>query len=148
MGLKVIPMSTDKLNLQEKAQTQIASFGFTSDIAGSTNAKWLGALELIFLEVFGLNAPSVLPSSLLLDPHGRLCVVYQGPVSIETLKADVEILMNSPADNRFTGILTGGQWLARRFRDFQGLSTAMTQNGFSQLGDFYHQMAIQTGQVK
>jgi hypothetical protein len=146
LGLTIVPMCSDEMTAGAKAQNLVAGMGFDGQIAGPTDERWLGMVQMVFLEIFGPNAPSVLPTSLLLDPHGRVCVVYQGPVSLETLTADVERLKNSPLDNRFTGILTGGQWLARRFRDFPGLAGAMRQNGYPLMADFFEQIATQTGQ--
>jgi len=145
LGLTVVPMCSDELTAGAKAKEMVSNFGF-GDIAGPTDQKFLDQLQMIFMEIFGPNAPSVLPTSLLLDTNGRICVVYQGPVSFETLKRDVELLKNSPANNRYTGILTGGRWLAKRYRDFNGLAQAMKQSGFNLMGEFFTQAAIQTGQ--
>ncbi|MBC8404595.1 MAG: ASPIC/UnbV domain-containing protein, partial [Planctomycetes bacterium] len=146
LGLTIVPMCSDEMSAGAKAKKLIAGMGFGGEIAGPTDERWLGMMQMVFMEIFGPNAPSVLPTSLLLDPHGRICVVYQGPVSLEILSADVERLKNSALDNRFTGILTGGQWLARRFRDFPGLAGAMRQNGYPLMADFFEQIAAQTGQ--
>lgn len=146
LGLNVVPICTDEMTAGAKAKEMASNFGFGA-IAGPTEQKWLDQVQLIFMEIFGPNAPSVLPTSLLLDPNGRICVVYQGPVSFETLQRDVELLKQSPANNRYTGILTGGRWMARRYRDFNGLAQAMKQAGHPLMGEYFTQMAIQTGQA-
>lgn len=145
MGLTVVPMCSDEMTAGAKAKEMISNFGF-GEIAGPTDQKFLDQLEMLFLEIFGANAPSVLPTSLLLDPNGKICVVYQGPVSFETLQADVDKIKNSPANNRYTGVLTGGRWLARRHRDFSGLAQAMKAAGHPLMGEFFTQVAIQANQ--
>ncbi len=146
LGLTVVPLCTDEMTAGAKAKEMATNFGF-GNIAGPTDQKLLDQLQMIFMEIFGPNAPSVLPTSLLLDPNGRVVVVYQGPVSYETLERDLSLLKQSPANNRYTGVLTGGRWLAKRYRDFGGLAFAMKQAGYPLMAEYFNQMAIQTGQA-
>ena len=139
-GLRVVPLSTDGVDDQERARETIGKLGHGA-LAGPTDPKQFEALQLLFSEMLGAHAQSYLPSSLLLDAQGRVCVVYQGPVSVETLLADVEKIGRMRADNRFTGQLESGRWLATRTRGFRGLAQGLRNAGHIELAEFYEELA-------
>lgn len=139
-GLRVVPLSTDGEADQERAKTTIAQLGHGA-LAGPTTEAQFDALQLLFAELLGANAPSLLPSSLLLDAQGRVCVIYQGPVSPDQLLADLEELKKMPANSRFTDRLQDGQWLALRTRNFAGLAAGLRAAGHTELASFYDELA-------
>jgi peroxiredoxin len=142
VGLRIVPMNTGPKEKEAKARERITSFGL-EEHAGPHLDSFMGPLRLLFMEVLGPNAPSVLPTSLLLDDSGRLCVVYQGPVSPETLLADLESLRQSKSGSRFTDRLAGGTWLATRIRDFAAFATGLRQAGYPELAKDYSKLAAE-----
>lgn len=139
-GLQVVPLSTDPPELQDKAREVIADLGH-AELAGPTSPEQFETLQLLFREMLGERAPSLLPSSLLLDAQGRVCVVYQGPVSVEQLEADLARLAASRAGSRWTDRLADGRWLAERKRDFAGLAAGLREQGADELAAFYADLA-------
>lgn len=135
-----MPLSTDPEEKQAEAKKRIAALGH-GELAGPTTPKQFEALQLIFAEILGSNAPSYLPSSLLLDAQGRVCVVYQGPVSVEQVLGDWSQIQSMKPDARFTGKLQDGRWLATRLRDFAGLAAGMRAGGHAELAQYYEELA-------
>ncbi|MCH2101871.1 MAG: ASPIC/UnbV domain-containing protein, partial [Planctomycetes bacterium] len=146
-GLRVVPLSTDPVEQQDRAREVIGKLGH-GVLAGPTDPKQYEALQLLFSEILGASAPSYLPSSLLLDAQGRVCVVYQGPVSVETLLNDVASIGRMRADNRFTGQLESGRWLATRTRGFRGLAQGLRAAGHGALADFYDKLATRDAAMR
>jgi peroxiredoxin len=139
-GLRIVPMNTGPKEDEAHAHEKIQALGMDQH-AGPNDDSFMGPLQLLFTEVMGPNAPSVLPTSLLLDNQGRLCVVYQGPVSAETLLADLKSLQQSKPGSRFTDRLAGGTWLATRIRDFDAFATGLRQAGYPDLAQDYAKLA-------
>jgi len=137
-GLVVVPLSTDEASQQELAKERIGELGH-GELAGPTSETQFAALQLVFDEVLGERAPSVLPSSLLLDAQGNLCAIYQGPVSSQQLLDDVAALRGGPK-GRFGSPLIDGVWLGNRARDFAGLGAAMEGLGYTELAKHYAQL--------
>ncbi len=135
-GLRIIAISNDEADQQDLAQKRITTFGL-QDAAGPATAEYLKVLALLYDELLGANAPSVLPTSLLLDDRGQLCVIYQGPVEPAQLLSDVAALRRAPATARFTGTLQEGRWLSVRVRDFAGLANGLRQAGLNDLAAYY-----------
>ncbi len=139
-GLRIVPLSTDPAEKQAEAKKRIAQLGH-AELAGPTTPKQFEALQLLFAEMLGSNAPSYLPSSLLLDRQGRVCVVYQGPVEVDQLLEDLAKIEAMKPDARFTGNLQDGRWLATRLRGFAGLATGLRAAGHPELAKFYDELA-------
>ncbi len=138
-GLVVVPLSTDEARQQQLAEERVREMGH-GEQAGPTSELQFAALQLIFDEVLGARAPSVLPSSLLLDAQGRLCAIYQGPVSAQQLLDDVAALRSAPPQQRFGSPLIDGSWMGNRPRDFAGLGSAMQALGQAELAELYAQL--------
>jgi peroxiredoxin len=139
-GLRIVPLSTDPSEKQAEAKKRIAQLGHGA-LAGPTTPKQFEALQLLFSEMLGSNAPSYLPSSLLLDSQGRVCVVYQGPVEVDQLLDDLAKIQSMKPDARFTGKLQDGRWLATRLRGFAGLAAGLRAAGHAELAKFYDELA-------
>lgn len=140
-GLRIVPLSTDPEDKQAEAKKRITQLGH-GELAGPTTPKQFEALQLLFAEMLGSNAPSYLPSSLLLDSQGRVCVVYQGPVEVDQLLADLAKIESMKPDARFTGKLQDGRWLATRTRGFAGLAAGLRASGQIELAKFYDELAV------
>ncbi|KAA3606764.1 MAG: hypothetical protein DWQ01_17255 [Planctomycetota bacterium] len=139
-GLRVVAMSTDKPEDLDKAKQRLEQFGF-QEAAGHYPPEILEAVHLVLKEVTGGVKPFVLPTSLLLDAQGRLAVLYQGPVSVETLLQDAAALAGADSPGQRLKALTGGQTTVPWKRDLAGLGKALLQAGFPQTGAAYGAMA-------
>lgn len=146
-GLTIVPFSTDGEDQQAEARERIESLGHGAH-AGPTSARQFEAMQLLFTELFGASAPSMLPTSLLLDPQGRVCIAYQGAVSVEQLIADAELVAKSQEQERFAGRLQQGRWLTTRLRGFAGLARSFRSNGFADLASYYEALAERDKSVR
>ena len=101
-GVEVIALSVDQLAADESSNPKAArafldrqEFPFQ---AGFATSDFVGKLEAAFLYLFDFRRPWAVPTSILLDRHGQLAVIYIGPVDVVTLQADVEQLsLDNPA---------------------------------------------------
>lgn len=101
-GLEIVALTTEavtadgsKPDVQKAiALAKSAAYPFT---LGATDAKGLRLLNILHNQNFVRERPLPLPTSLLIDKHGRLAVIYRGPVSAEQLLADVDLLEAAPA---------------------------------------------------
>ena len=118
-GLKVFAINTEAVSedgsrpdiSDAKALVAKSKYPF---IVGATDAKGLRQLTILHNQVIVLERPLPLPSSFLFDRHGRLAVIYKGPVSAEELLTDVDLLEAAPsviAKEAFPFPVTGGMEL-------------------------------------
>ena len=77
-----------------------------------------------------------LPTSLLVDPKGRLQVIYLGPVQPEVLLADVERFVTAPVQGARRS-LYGGRWYFRSPRDLVGLAADLRGRGLKDDARYY-----------
>jgi len=137
----VVALSTDAPEDREEARRRIAAFGLEAD-SGAVDQAWMEALEVVFHEVLGPRAASVLPTSLLLDRAGQLVVLYQGPVEVEELLADVATLRRMNPADRITWPLSGGRRTVHRRRDLRGLADALAGLGAGEVARWYRRLAF------
>lgn len=140
-GVRVVALSTDAPEDREEARRRIAAFGLEAD-SGAVDQAWMEALEVVFHEVLGPRAASVLPTSLLLDRAGQLVVLYQGPVEVEELLADVATLRRMNPADRITWPLSGGRRTVHRRRDLRGLADALAGLGAGEVARWYRRLAF------
>ena len=99
-SLKIVALSTDALVDGETkadlgpAKALVAKAGFPFDL-GLIDKGGAQALSAIHYRTLAVQRPLSLPSSFLTDASGRIGVLYQGPVSVEQLLEDVELLESS-----------------------------------------------------
>ena len=106
-GLSILALSVD--GLEEDGPTDQADgqrllerveFPFES---GAATAELLDKVDLMVRFLFDRHPTFAVPTSLLLDPQGRLAAIYRGPVDAERLLRDVAALDLPAADRRRLG---------------------------------------------
>ena len=91
-GIEILALTVDGLednagNINQAASLISArAFPFST---GRATYSLIEDLELLSDIRFALHVPLPLPCSFLIDPEGRLFVIYRGPVSVDQLLADV-----------------------------------------------------------
>lgn len=98
----------DKAKLMLKQQIK---FPFRSGMANQETLETLDAFQEILISL--REESGQLPSSFLIDQHGRMAVIYPGPVSVDQLCADVRNLQESSKsglDREIAGLPFPGQW--------------------------------------
>ncbi len=93
----------------------------------------------VFQRAFiGRQSDLPLPSSVLIDPQGRLAVIYKGPVDAEQVVRDAA-LMGASTDVIFRGALPfDGQWLERPPTTSARLAAvALIEHGYQQAAEAY-----------
>ena len=63
---------------------------------GVTDANGLRLLTVLHSKIFSRERPLPLPTSFLVDKHGQLAVIYRGPVKLEQLLSDLDLLEAAP----------------------------------------------------
>ena len=78
---------------------------------GSGDEELVTQFDILQRSLLSRQRPLPIPSSFLLDAAGRLRIVYKGPVAIETLLSDSE-LMTAERDSILNAAIPfGGKWL-------------------------------------
>ena len=118
-GLDVVTLSVDELDAGSTASLQAArqfvdkiGFPFASGLATSTTAE---KLQMVLDHLFDLHRPLAVPSSILLDPSGRVAAVYRGRVAIDQLLDDVRLVIDAP-DQFGSAQPFAGRWYVPRKR--------------------------------
>ena len=92
-GLQIIALNVDALGdgkVKQGAEKEILknmNFPFASSAA---NAEVLQSLQEMHDVHIGLSRPLPIPSAFLLDPKGRVSVIYKGKQQLDTIIADLE----------------------------------------------------------
>ncbi len=90
-GVKVVSLSVDQLGAQPTSVDEVVKLIRRLDYPypwGYLNEQQMDLLQELHNQFFFLRRPLPLPSSLLVDDHGRLSVIYRGAVSVEQLLED------------------------------------------------------------
>ena len=101
-GLKIVALTTEAIRREGYEPSVRDAIAFAGEAAlpfelGATDANGIRTLTHLEHSVFARERPLPLPSSFLIDRHGRLAVIYRGPVSAEQLLADIDLLDAAPA---------------------------------------------------
>jgi len=139
-GLQLVTMTVDQGEALEKARTILENFGF-SEGSGFVDEALRQTLEVVIVEVLGKSSNFELPTSLLFDAQGRLAVIYRGPVKVDQLLRDVEVLREPGSDSLENVALSGGRWFLRGGRDLVTLSTVMGELGRERLSSYFEALA-------
>ena len=112
VALNVEITDEDPVAAQERAKSFLREkiqFPFQSGMASSRLLEKLNVLQKLFIS---LREESLqLPSSFLIDQFGRLAVIYNGPVTVEQLRADVASLDDELDDDvELDGLPFAGRW--------------------------------------
>jgi tetratricopeptide (TPR) repeat protein len=91
-GLDVIAINLDNLEGDSQHAEQIlAGSGFPFTTASGT-IELVRSLDVLKRAIFDRWPTLTVPTSLLVDARGFVCVLYQGPVQIDQLLSDLELL--------------------------------------------------------
>ena len=106
--LELLPLSVDGLGPDRRSAEEVARFAESIGLAspiGMVDETSMQLLQELHDQFFFLRRPLPLPTSFLVDPSGRLAVIYKGPVSAAVLLEDVARL--SKGDFSFAARGTG-----------------------------------------
>lgn len=132
-GIRVLPLAVDGLGDDRsdvaKAMQLIKRLRFPHQHGRATN-DLLTRLDILLQQVYGINKPLPVPTSLLVDRWGRLRVIYKGPVEPETLLADSRALLNETMDDALAYPLPGRRYTVPRKRAYHQIARDLLQQGY------------------
>lgn len=138
--LRVVTLNTDPASKRARVH-QIAEQMGVTEHAGIADDAFLAALEIVLFEVTASTPGSPLPTSLLFDGRGRLCVVYQGRVKASTLLTDLALLRTIPSNQNSSHQLLRGKRLTKRGRNWKFLANNFETIGFSEQAKLFRELA-------
>lgn len=100
-GLNIIALTTEAVSADgtpaslAEAKVLVKRNNYPFKI-GATDTRGLRLLTVLHNQVIVLERPLPLPSSFLIDRHGRLAAIYKGAVTAEQLLADLDLLESTP----------------------------------------------------
>jgi len=144
-GLRIVTLNTDPMESRARALDLLERFGL-SEHAGIADERMLSALEAILYEVLGAAPGSPLPTSLLLDAQGQLCVVYQGKITMGELLRDASIVATLHPQDSSAHPLFFGERLMKRHRNWRFLAKAFASYGLAELARDFGKRADALGQ--
>ena len=108
-GLRIHVLHADPENTVA-ARRALAKLKFPFD-ADNTTSQTVRNLDLFQRSLLDRWLPMPVPGSFLLDRYGRVAVVYKGPVSVDQLLADIDLLDADPKLWRDHSVPFPGQWV-------------------------------------
>jgi hypothetical protein len=141
-GPLLVPLAIDKGAGLVEARRLCETLGLERD-AGFVDGWTLSALEVLLLEVYHRPETNPVPTSLLIDRAGQLCVVYQGPVQVERVLADTEVLQQMDPRQGSCARLQRGRWFERPRRDLRTLEKVFTGLGYPEFAGYYAEFIAQ-----
>jgi len=110
-GLEVVALSVDGLGDDRTrpgaARQALANSKFPFR-TGRATTELVDKIHIAHQNLFNRPQDLPVPTSLLIDPEGRLAAVYRGRVEVERLVADTETLSRPNAGSQFAG-----RWISR-----------------------------------
>lgn len=110
LALCVNGLGSDTRGKPEAAKAAVDKLAFPFP-AGLATTETLEKVDLFLSNLFGIARPMPVPTSLLLDGKGQLAAVYRGPVSVDTLLADVAALDLDATARRMRSVPFPGRWV-------------------------------------
>lgn len=110
-GLDVMAINLDNLEGDTESSDEILksiAFPFTA-VSGTT--ELVRSLDILKRAIFDRWQTLAVPTSFLVDERGFVCVIYQGPVEIDQLLADLQLLHVSPERRRNESTPFAGRWI-------------------------------------
>ncbi len=113
-GIDVLALSVDGIGAAEPVSRDPAAiladlkFPFPATLA---TKPLLDALQQLHDRVVGLNRPLPVPTSFLIDPQGRLSVIYKGPVAVDQVIADRDHTAGSVGERLMRSAQLGGSMI-------------------------------------
>ena len=108
-GLRIHVLHADPENTVA-ARRALAKLKFPFD-ADNTTSQTVRNLDLFQRSLLDRWLPMPVPGSFLLDRYGRVAVVYKGPISVDQLLADVDLLDADAKLWRDHSVPFPGQWV-------------------------------------
>lgn len=109
--IEVAALSVDQLDSKGTSSAKAASNLLRTlklpGVSGWATSETAETLRLVQENLFDFHQPMSLPTNILIDPQGRLAILYRGPVSVEQLLQDVERLEGSEPHE---GLPFPGRW--------------------------------------
>ena len=113
-GVRVVSLSVDGLGTDtstvSEARAAIQRLGNIDWTIGSATEETLAKLELLRGALFSNERPFPVPTSFLVDAHGRLAMIYLGPVEVDQLLEDAKEVSASDERLRELGSPFPGRW--------------------------------------
>jgi len=113
-GVEIVALSVDLVGDDPaeplEVNTLVSKMAFPFP-AGFASPRLLHFLQTLHDHVVPSNKPLPLPSSFLVDPQGRLAVIYKGPVSIDQVLADLQHTSGTLAERQRRAALLPGRLL-------------------------------------
>ena len=118
-GLRIVALNVDSLDktIESESRDRVLrdlEFPFTAGIANEALIRDLEMTHNTFLE---LQMPLPVPSSFLLDKHGRLAAIYKGKVRSDVLLQDVALLAATKEEQRQHAVPFRGRFASEVFPD-------------------------------
>ena len=116
-GLKVVALSVDgfgpsnNISTPEDARKLIQRIALKWD-SGVASTALLDKVDLILSAVTGKRLPLSLPTSLLIDSEGRVSIVYKGPIEMDQLIEDLDLLQMPMSKRYIQGMPYLGSWFS------------------------------------
>ncbi|MCP4953781.1 MAG: redoxin domain-containing protein [Proteobacteria bacterium] len=108
-GLRIHVLNADP-EKPVAARRALAKLKFPFD-TDNTTPQTVRNLDLFQRSLLDRWIPMPIPCSFLLDRYGRVAVIYKGPVSVDQLLADVDLLDTAQKDWRDYSIPFPGRWI-------------------------------------
>ena len=146
-GLEVIALSVDGLD-PEKGTGQRHAEAFLERLGASftfglAQRSLLDKLQLLHDRMFSRRIPFAVPTSLLIDPQGRLGAIYRGPVDVDQLLADVRNLDAGADRRRRMATPFSGRWFAPpQALSLETIAKRFAADGFLDDAVFYLRHAL------
>lgn len=110
-GVRVIALSADEIDRRHEAVDVLERLQWDFH-AGFTTVPTLEALDALQRSVLERRRRTPLPTSFLVDQDRQVAAIYKGPVSVDTLLADVARLRAPATERRDRAAPFGGRWMA------------------------------------
>ena len=144
-GLEIIALSTDGADGKQTTAADAASAAAKLKLPfrwGSIDRSWLEKMTLLRGELFGLQQPFPMPTSILVDQKGEMRAFYLGVVSLDQLRRDIQRLDQSDIEIRKQLTPLPGQWIAvPRTIDNLKFAGVFSDNGYPDDANQYDQLA-------
>jgi thiol-disulfide isomerase/thioredoxin len=135
-GVRLVTLGTDLAEKRADALAILEKNGLTKD-AGLADERFLAAFEVLLTEVLDAQKALPLPTSFLVDPQGRMVVLYVGPLEVDVLLADLATLAKMDPKPTNNARLLGGIRMITRTRDYPALADRFKVIRRDDLAAFY-----------
>ena len=111
-GIEIAAMSVDGLGNDRSQPADAVAFLRKIHFpfgAGPASERFVTNLQNVHNRFVAMHRPLPLPSSFLIDGEGRLAVIYKGPLSVDTLIADINHSRGTRAERWLRSVPLGGR---------------------------------------